>query len=237
MVFPRSNAMKTRCGVSIAGCVAALAAGAATAYALVVRPWHLRWGATDEEVARTMPGDEAVANPNYTTTRAITVNARPEHIFPWLVQMGNRRGGLYSYDFLDRIFGILDGPSANEILPQFQDLKAGDEIPIGKGPGFPVWSVEPNRALVLAGEERGFAWSWQMVLYPLGDDRTRLVSRNRARVPRSLETMLQMAWIDPAAFVMVRGWLLNLKARAEALAARDAARLAPTTPAPQGEPW
>ena len=129
----------------------------AVSYWFPIRRWFGRWGTTPADLARVMSGDAAIVNPTYTTTLAITVSARPENIWPWLVQMGYQRGGLYSYDWLDRLFGYLDGPSSNRILPEFQHLAVGDEIPIGRGGGFPVTAIEPYRALVLGGKGEGFA--------------------------------------------------------------------------------
>ena len=111
--------------------------------------------------------------------------------------MGYRRGGLYSYDWLDRLFGFLDAPSAERVLPEHQRLAVGDVIPIGPGDGFPVAAIEPQRSLVLGGETDGFQWVWQFGLYPLDDRRTRLVSRNRARLPRTLESILFMCALEP----------------------------------------
>lgn len=107
----------------------------AALYWFPMRRWFGRWGATATDRTRVMAGDGAVVDPTYSATLAITVDARPEHIWPWLVQMGYQRGGLYSYDWLDRLFGYLDRPSADAILPQFQQLAVGDEIPIGRGQG------------------------------------------------------------------------------------------------------
>jgi hypothetical protein len=151
-------------------------------------------------------------------TLAITINASPEDIWPWLVQMGYRRGGLYSYDWLDRLFGYLDRPSANHILPEFQHLAVGDEIPIGRGGGFPVTEIEPYRTLVLSGKDEEFQWVWQFGLYPFSETRTRLVSRSSVRVPHTLGSWLFMRMIEPAAFLMTRRMLIGLKRRAEALA-------------------
>jgi hypothetical protein len=92
------------------------------AYWWPVRCWFNRWGTTPEELEREMPGDGLISNPTNTATGAVTVNAPPEDIWPWLVQMGSGRGGLYSYDWLDRVFGFLDRPSATRILPEFQQL-------------------------------------------------------------------------------------------------------------------
>ncbi len=190
----------------------------AAVYWFLVRRWFGRWGAASSELSRVMAGDAAVVDPSYSATLAITVGARPEHIWPWLVQMGYRRGGLYSYDWLDRLFGYLDGPSADSILPECQRVAVGDVIPIGHGQGFPVTAIEPYRALVLSGTGDGFAWAWQFGLYPLDDRRTRLVSRNLVRVPSSVGSWLFMRVIEPAAFLMTRRMLLGLRERAEALA-------------------
>ena len=91
----------------------------AALYWFPIRRWMNQWGATPSDLARVMAGDSLLADPTYSGTMAITVNARAEHIWPWLVQIGYRRGGLYSYDWLDRLFGYLDRPSATRILPEF----------------------------------------------------------------------------------------------------------------------
>ena len=144
-----------------------------------------------------MLGDNQVTLPGYEATLGVTINAAPADIWPWLTQMGYRRGGLYSYDWLDRLFGYLDAPSAERILPEWQTLAVGDEIPVGRGGGFPVKAIEPFRSLVLGGvhhnaaalsetpAERDVEWSWEIALVPAGQSRTRLLSRNRVWVRRS----------------------------------------------------
>ena len=104
----------------------------------------LNWGATESEIRSDLPGDERVSNPSYVSTRAVTIGATPGDIWPWLAQLGYRRGGLYSYDWLDRLFGYLDAPSAEEILPGYESIRAGDRIPLGRGPDWPVVEVVPN---------------------------------------------------------------------------------------------
>src|SRR4051812_10219356 len=161
-----------------------LVAGLALAvvYWLSVRRWFSGWGTTAGELARVMPGDALIADPTDMSMQAITVNAPPEDIWPWLVQIGYQRGGLYSYDWLDRLFGFLDRPSATRILPEFQHLAVGDAIPIGRGPSWPVAALEPCRALVLDMRNiGGFDWVWQFGLYPVDGKRVRLVSRSRVR--------------------------------------------------------
>ena len=135
------------------------------------------------------------------------------------MQIGYQRGGLYSYDWLDRLFGYLDRPSATHILPQFQDLAVGDRIPLGRGPSWPVAVVEPSRALVLDMRNMGgFDWVWQFGLYTIDEQRTRLVSRSGVRARTFWARLLTYA-IEPAGFVMTRRMLLGVKERAEALRA------------------
>lgn len=190
---------------------------AALIYAVPLRRWFFRWGSTGDEIVRVMAGDHRLLQPTYSATLAVTVDAVPEHVWPWLVQMGYRRGGLYSYDWLDRLFGYLDRPSATRIMPLFQHLEVGDEIPIGRAGGFPVVAVIPNHALVLAGEAGGTQWVWQFGLYPTSDRRTRLISRNAVRAPRTVGSWIFTRAIEPAAFLMTRRMLLGLKSRAESL--------------------
>jgi hypothetical protein len=174
------------------------------------------WGATESELSRAMTGDARIAKPTYDATLAVTIDAPPGDVWPWLVQIGYRRGGLYSYDWLDRLFGYLDGPSAERILPEFQRLRAGDVVPIGRGPGFPVVAVEPGRTLVLGGEADDVQWTWELGLYASGQEGARLVSRNRVYAPATLASALFMRIIEPAAFIMTRKMLLGIKRRAEA---------------------
>jgi hypothetical protein len=199
-----------------------LAAGIALAASVIrrhdIRLWYRRWGVTDAERHRPLPGDSGVANANYVAMLAVTIDAAPEHIWPWLLQMGKGRGGLYSYDWLDRLFGYLDRPSADRILPEYQRLEVGDVIPVGgRAGGFPVKAIAPREALVLGGETDGFQWVWQFALVPVSSGQTRLISRNQARVPRSVASFFFMLALEPAAFIMTRKMLLGIKQRAEAL--------------------
>ena len=189
----------------------------AVLYWFPVRRWMGRWGTTPSDLTRVMAGDSLIVDPTYSGTMAVVVNAPPEHIWPWLVQMGYQRGGLYSYDGLDRLFGYLDSPSATRILPEFQHLAVGDKIPLGRGPAWPVAAAEPRRALVLDMRNMGgIDWVWQFGLYPVDEKRTLLVSRSRVRA-RTVWAWLLTSVIEPAGFVMTRRMLLGLKQRAEAL--------------------
>lgn len=201
-------------------------------YWFPIRRWMNRWGATAADLTRVMAGDGLLVDPTYSGTMAVTVAARPEHIWPWLVQIGYQRGGLYSYDWLDRLFGFLDRPSATCILPEFQQLAVGDRIPMGQGPSWPVAAIEPNRALVLDMRNLSpFDWVWQFGLYPIDENRTPLVTRSCVRTNTAWARLGTYA-IEPAGFVMTRRMLLGLKQRAEALrAASTGERMANQRPA------
>lgn len=187
----------------------------AALYWFPIRRWFGRWGATPDDLTRVMAGDSVIQNPSHSATHAVTVDAPPEAIWPWLVQMGYQRGGLYSYDWLDRLFGFLDRPSADRILPEFQQLATGDEIRLGPREALTVSAIEPARSLVLSYNAHDFEWVWQFGLYPVDTGRTRLVSRGTERFTKNVVSWLFMRVMEPAAFVMTRRMLLGLKKRAE----------------------
>lgn len=186
-------------------------------YWLWLRPRHQRWGATDMEVSRVMAGDDLVPQAAHVTTRAVTIDARPEDVWAWLVQMGYGRAGMYSYDWVDRAMGILDEESSRRILPEHQHLAVGDVIPMGSGPSWPVTAVEPNRSLVLHIQQPGVDITWSYLLEELGRGRTRLVLRIRTWLPLTPQLAPLMALMDPGEFLMVRKHLLGIKERAEGL--------------------
>ena len=196
------------------GTAALALAGAAGAYVLLGRDWCNTWGASREEAAREMPGDALLPEPDMLATRAITISAPPRDIWPWLVQMGSGRGGAYTYDWIENLFG-LDMHSADRILPEFQDLEVGDVLPMGpKGPGMRVEVLESERALVYRFEDGN--WVWAFGLYPqLGG--TRLVSRNRISAPGAsgARRLLNVLFMEPGSLVMERKMLLGIKERAE----------------------
>jgi hypothetical protein len=188
----------------------------AVLYWFPLRRWFGRWGTTHDELFRLMAGDGVIVNPTHSSTAAVTVDAPPGNVWPWLMQMGSHRGGLYSYDWLDRSFGFLDRPSADRVLPEFQHLAVGDKISLGRDE-MTVTTLEPSRALVLSYHARGIEWVWQFGLYPLAGHRTRLVTRGTERVPDTVAGWIFMRVMEPAAFIMTRRMLLGLKERAEKL--------------------
>ena len=193
-----------------------LVAGAASVVGYKLPGGKLRnWGATRREIERCFPGDEIIQDASYVSTRTVTIEAPRAAVWPWLAQMGYKRGGLYSYDWLDRLFGYLDAPSAETVLPEFQFVKAGDWIPLGRGPNWSVRIAEPERALVLEPVKGRITWSFYLL--PLSERATLLVTRVRCAPPASLAERISMVIMTPAAFVMTRRMLLGIKRRAEAL--------------------
>ena len=175
----------------------------------VYRPWALTWGSTKEEIARPMPGDEVLEQPTFNATRAVTIEATPEEIWPWIVQIGYRRAGFYSYDSLDN-----DGiPSAERILPEYQGLKLGDLIPLTNTANVRVTELEPPKSMVLVFEVEG-TWSnatWVWGLYPEDASHTRLVTRLRA----DAKEIRSRIFLDLGEIIMMRKCMLGIKWRAE----------------------
>jgi hypothetical protein len=187
------------------------ALGLGTFYVLVVRPRAARWGATDEEAGRPLPGDGVVPGRTYVATRAITIDAPPEDVWPWIVQMGSGRGGWYALDRLDN-GGV---PSAEDVIPELQDLQVGDLIPMipGKEVGPRVLEMEPAGRMLWTTDDE-FSWEW--VLEPRDGGRTRLISRIRERYPPLLSRKMVYAVVASSGDI-VMNWtqLKGIKRRAE----------------------
>lgn len=215
-------------GARIAGGACAAAGLAAASYPLLYRNRCLTWGATPDEVAMNLPGDELLAGAELVTTRAIGISAPPAGIWPWLVQMGSGRGGAYTYDWAENLFG-LNMHSADEILPQFQDTKLGGELPIGRGV-MRVAVFDPERVLAVRSQDGN--WVWIFALLPsTGPDGqpgglaeaasvTRLISRNRINPPAKAQPAraIYSLIMEPGSLVLERKMLLGIKARAERMA-------------------
>ncbi|MEO8456202.1 MAG: hypothetical protein ABI559_00180 [Chloroflexota bacterium] len=204
------------------------------AYAAFVRPWHLRWGATDEELAETWPGDERAPNPTIDATHAITIDAPPEDVWPWIAQLGQHKAGFYSYGWLENLFGC-HMPDVRDIRHDWQHLKVGDKLYLHPKVALEVVEVEPERTLVLSRD-------WSFHLRPIdGGERTRLLIRNRGYFenpdPRTGQPLRfdlgpignVVYWrglFEPAHFIMERKMMLGIKALSERFAEeREAARL------------
>jgi hypothetical protein len=214
---------------TIGGTVASGAALFATGL-LAARPWFLRWGATDAEISRTWPGDEMSPDPASAATRAITIHAPVEVVWPWIVQIGQDRGGFYSYTWLENLVGARMR-NADRIIPGLT-REEGDTVWMaakerfgGKGCSM-VARLDPSRALVMVSpedydvaRETGVApkGTWAILLDPVDDHTTRLIVRSRSG-PK--EGPLRFLAFDPAHFIMERKMMLGIRDRAEAEAAR-----------------
>jgi hypothetical protein len=209
--------------------VRAIALGAvALAWRRTVTPWHRRWGATDQEAGGRLPGDELVAEPADQVTRAISIDAPPEAVWPWIVQLGADRAGFYSYEWLENLFG-LGIRNSDVIVPEWQEREAGDLVLAdakGSG-GWIVTRIDPGAAMVLQvadvaerrpvrrDERPGWEFLWSFVVRPLDDGRTRLLVRERTGFANPL-IRLAMAPVGFVSFVMSRRMLRTIKANAEA---------------------
>ncbi len=213
--------------------LAVVATGAALGalYFKVVRPWTMRWGATDDEVARRMSGDDVVRRADFNATRAVTIHARPEHVWPWLVQIGSGRAGWYTYDRIDN-GGV---PSSVAIVPELQHLAVGDLVPMVPGKDVGIWvkELEPNRRMLWWDKKGEYSWEWQ--LDPIDDESARLVTRLRATFPPLWSSKTPYVMLATTGdIVMIRKELLSIKARAERLAATDRAFGQSSAPAGRG---
>ena len=174
----------------------------------IYRPWQMNWGATEQEILRAMPGDRVVGQSSFTATRAVTIKASPEQIWPWLLQLGYKRAGFYSWDILDndRI------PSAENILPEFQHLEKGDRLPLSADSDAIVDILETNKHLALIFLPDSLA-TWVWGLYPTETGNTRMVTRLRVHTDSHMPQFL----LEYFEIIMMRKHMLGIKRRAEAM--------------------
>jgi hypothetical protein len=214
---------------TLSGLVTAVTAFIVT-YFFAIRPWHLRWGSTDEEVDMKLPGDDLIPNAKLKATHAITINAKQENIWPWLVQIGQGRGGFYSYDWIENTMG-LNIHTAEKVLPEYQELKVGDLIPLSKdGFGFPVAILESPKSMVLHGDTRlpgpgnapvmkpgdYMAAVWGFHLVPKANGHTRLVERIFIDWNENpFNTVFYRVFLEPGSFIMEQKMLKGIKDRVE----------------------
>lgn len=182
-------------------------------YLTRIRPWQLRWGATDDEIKRSMPGDDIVDNPSFNATRAVTIKAPAENIYPWIVQMGVKRAGWYSYDLLDN----LGRPSAESILPEHQKIEVGDVIamsPDGKQ-GMRVKDFNKDRWMLWWDNKGDSSWVWGIYVDAAGN--SRLVTRVRTKYRLFSPAIAFNLLIEFFDIIMMRKCMLGIKRRAEAM--------------------
>jgi hypothetical protein len=209
--------------------------GAAAAYNVFARPWQLRWGATDQESEEPLRGDDLIAHADLAATRAITIRASSSEVWPWIAQLGQGRGGFYSYDFLENLIGC-DIHSADRIVPEWQDVSLGDEVRFAPEVGLAVAFVEQARSLVLRGgvsignTAPPYDFTWAFVLREEPDNTTRLLVRGRYAYTRPWARLI----VEPTevlSFLMSQKMLRGIKERAERPAGADF-HLVPTDLAP-----
>jgi hypothetical protein len=195
------------------------AAIAVAVYAFVVRPRLLRWGTIGDEIGQPLPGDELLARTDLSSTRAITIRAPADRVWPWVAQLGQGRGGFYSYDVLENLVGC-DIQSADRVVAEWQDVRVGDEIRLAPEVGLEVAVVEPGRSLVLQGGiQMGatappYDFTWSFTLQGRPDGTTRLLVRERYAYTRPWAPLI----VEPTqalSFVMSRKMLRGIRERAE----------------------
>jgi hypothetical protein len=184
---------------------------------VLLMPWMDSWGASPQEVSASLPGDELVLSPNIGYTRAISVNASPEQIYPWIVQIGAEKGGWYSYEWFETSVLRCQNTNADRIHEEWQGLKVGDKVKMcpdeNMPPAYLVARMDPDHAIVL-GHKDGNKWVevWQFVLLPQEDGTTRLVIRSRSEMGGWFWNVIR-----PGEFIMMRGMVLGIRERAEAM--------------------
>jgi hypothetical protein len=196
-----------------AGAAVMALAGGAALYEKMLRRRILTWGATADEAEARLPGDELLEDASGVATRAISIDAPVSDVWPWVAQMGpSPRGGAYTYDWIENLLG-LNMHSADSVLPDYQHPRVGDRFGLGAN-RMTFELVEPEHVLAMRSADGD--WVWSFVL----DDRdrgTRLISRNRFRLPR-LRDRVGMLPMEPGSLLMERKMLHGIKERAERLA-------------------
>jgi len=197
----------------------AVTGGAVVAYVLLGRTRQLRWGATDQEVSKPLPGDDFIPLADLTATRAITIRAAVDEVWPWIAQLGQGRGGFYSYDFVENLVGC-DIHSADRIVPEWQALEVGDAVKLAPEVGLVVAYLEPGRSVVLRGGipmgngAPPYDFTWAFALRDEPDETTRLLVRERYAYTQPWARLI----VEPTqvlSFVMSQKMLRGIRDRAE----------------------
>ena len=181
-----------------------------------IRPYQLNWGATKTEVGQPMAGDDLEPDPSFLATRAITITGSPDEVWPWLLQMGYGRAGFYGYDLLENIGSPMGIRSAEEILPEFQRFRVGDEVPISAVVSMTFHAIELNRHLIWVGNEEVDPGAFTWALYPLEGGQTRLISRIRWSYHwRPISAIPLVLFTEFADHIAVRKILQGVQGRVE----------------------
>lgn len=187
-------------------------AAAFAAYYALLRPKHLTWGATKDEFEGYQPGDELVPNAIHNATHAVTIDAPPEYVWPWLVQLGQNKGGFYSYTALENLLGC-HMKNAEVIHPEWQELKAGDPVWFHpKAPTQQILILEDKKHMVL-GKVNEFVWGFHLEALP--GAKTRFTVRGLSSRKDMFSRAVDIVFWEPAHFVMERKMMLTIKRLAE----------------------
>lgn len=194
-------------------------------YWLAVRPWHVRWGASDADLSLPMPGDDLIAGATALSTRAITIHAPAAAVYPWLVQMGQDRGGLYSYDWLENLVGC-NIHSVDTVVPGLQNPPTGTVMRLGPWSTLPYYTYTlmiQDKAVILRSIEPASGQPsdelWMFALQPVDAQTTRLIVRHRGiEQPGMGSFIMNKLMIEPISFAMERKMMYGIRDRAEALA-------------------
>lgn len=184
-------------------------------YFLFIRPWQLHWGATDAEVGQTMPGDDIVQGPHFHATRAVTIQATPAEVWPWIVQIGSARAGWYSLDRLDNS----GKASSRQILPEFQKIELDYFVPFTPDQKNGMWvkAFQEKQYILWWDKKERATWLW--LLEPMADGRTRLITRLRTIYDFRFPWIIYYLVYDVGDIVMMSKCMRGIKERAEAGAA------------------
>lgn len=191
--------------------IAGLFAGFILLYLFILRPKHLRWGATNDEVKLALPGDEVNNNPDFNATRAITINAAPDEIWKWIIQIGSNRAGWYSIDWIDNG----NTPSSAEILPEFQNIFINQFIPFTPDQKNGMWvkDFRPSDFILWIDKSQSSTWLWKLL--PEADGKTRLLTRLRTRYEWKSIWIIYFLIYDFGDIFMMKKCMKGIKERAE----------------------
>ena len=180
-------------------------------YLVFLHPWQMRWGATDAEIKRAMPGDEIVGRASFESTRAITIHASAQRIYPWIIQTGVNRAGLYSYNILDNA----GNASAKSLIPEHQNIQAGDLIPVSRDGKQGTWVkyLKKDKWALWWDKNGDTSWVWE--IHPDEEGSARLITRVRVKYKLFSAAILFNLLIEIFDVLMMRKSMLGIKRRAE----------------------
>jgi hypothetical protein len=207
MIAKRANGQKSLAVVTMVGLLVGV-------YCFAIRPSQLRWGATPEELARLLPGDDLVTAPSLCATRAVTITGHPEDIWPWIVQIGYDRAGFYGYDLIENLGSKRGLRSATVIVPDLQRLTVGDRVYVSRIAYLVIHSMTPNKFLTWVGDDPPHG-AFTFGLFPVDEKRTRLVIRARLRYHWTDSRILLDLFTEFGDHVAVPRMLLGIRGRVE----------------------